>query len=313
MNNDLPIPRVLRIEPAGACNLRCQHCPTGLIKLKRGIMSDQVIKRITEEALKHSNIIDTIVLYHGGEPFLNKNFFTILSGLKKVVSARIKTVSNGMLLDEPLVTKIVQSGLDEIEISLDGETEIRNDMVRKNSSGRKVISSIRQIWEKARVYGRTNFKITVSHVYFGKKKAGGELDLTEPKKAPKWILEGLGPAANDILFKPHPAMEWPDFKINDELFEVVSVRRHDGFLRECDNIESTITVRWDGQVVACCFDLTSQLVMGNILNQNLEEIWQSIEYGTIREQISQGKPNKTCAQCNQISPKQKYLVLKNGN
>jgi len=32
-------PKVLRIEPAGLCNLKCQHCPTGTVDMKRGIMN----------------------------------------------------------------------------------------------------------------------------------------------------------------------------------------------------------------------------------------------------------------------------------
>ena len=58
-------------------------------------------------------------------------------------------------------------------------------------------------------------------MFISERKSWRELDLTTV--APKGIRR-FGPAANDILFKPHPAMEWPDFKINDELFEVVSVR-----------------------------------------------------------------------------------------
>ena len=39
------------------------------------------------------------------------------------------------------------------------------------------------------------------------------------------------------------------------------------------NTENTITIRSNGDVVPCCYDLTSKLVMGNIRENSLAQIW----------------------------------------
>jgi len=69
-----PFPKVLRLEPASSCNFHCIHCPTGLnLNSSLGIMSEQTFSQIYEQIKKFR--FRMIVLYHGGEPFLNKNFF----------------------------------------------------------------------------------------------------------------------------------------------------------------------------------------------------------------------------------------------
>jgi len=56
-----------------------------------------------------------IVFYHGGEPFLNKNFSKMLQLLKDNGAKKVKTVTNGMLLTDKLVSEIIELGHDEIE------------------------------------------------------------------------------------------------------------------------------------------------------------------------------------------------------
>ena len=79
-----PLPRVVRIEPSSLCNLKCIHCPTGTKRdIKGGNMPDEVFCKIIEE-LKAYNGVDVVVLYHGGEPFLNKNIFGMIQ-LQEIV------------------------------------------------------------------------------------------------------------------------------------------------------------------------------------------------------------------------------------
>jgi radical SAM protein with 4Fe4S-binding SPASM domain len=311
MKTEPVFPKVVRIEPAGSCNLRCQHCPTGLISMGRGIMSGDVFRKTIEDLQRLKASVETVVLYHGGEPLINKSFFEFLKEVKEQLCVKVKTVTNGMLLNEGMINKIIESELDEIEISLDGEALGVNDLIRRNSSGRKVLAGIKALQEKQRLSGRRNLKISVSHVYFLKKTSGGQATPPSAQSMPSWISRELGAAAGEVAFKSTPAMTWPDFKVNGELFDLISIQRQKEFLKRCDNMENTITIRWNGDVVACCFDLTSKLVMGNIMKNRLDEIWASSIYGKLREQIAGGCPEGICKSCNQIAPRQWFLALKN--
>jgi radical SAM protein with 4Fe4S-binding SPASM domain len=78
---------------------------------------------------------------------------------------------------------------------------------------------------------------------------------------------------------------------------------------ECDHIVSTMTVRADGTIVPCCYDLTSQLPMGNIHTDSLQNIWHNEQYQKLRESIKTKKFYSICANCATVRPPI-YLVPK---
>jgi len=53
----------------------------------------------------------------------------------------------------------------------------------------------------------------------------------------------------------------------------------------CDHVNNLMTIRSNGDVVACCYDLTSKLVMGNIMKEDPFEIWNNDDYQLLRESI----------------------------
>ena len=59
-----------------------------------------------------------MVFYHGGEPLLNKSFYSMVSNVRELSNdLLIKTVTNGMSLNESNILKLLKCGLDEVEIS----------------------------------------------------------------------------------------------------------------------------------------------------------------------------------------------------
>jgi MoaA/NifB/PqqE/SkfB family radical SAM enzyme len=142
-------PKVLRIEPASKCNLACVHCPTGIIEMERGVMSLDIFQKILIEIQENKENIKVIVLYHGGEPFLNKNFFKMVKQIKEINNNfYIKTVSNGTVLNEKIIDQIVCSDIDLIEFSLDGYSLEDSEKIRKKSSASKTIENIKKLLEK---------------------------------------------------------------------------------------------------------------------------------------------------------------------
>lgn len=140
-----PFPRVIRIEPAGACNLACSHCPTGTIKMPRGLMNSDTFATIIDSLKKNINSVKAVVLYHGGEPLLNKSFTQMVKAVKSLGIPLVKTVSNGMLLNQTTIDDIIDSKLDVIEISLDGDRPETNNLVRRNSDYNKVVANIKTL------------------------------------------------------------------------------------------------------------------------------------------------------------------------
>ena len=67
--------------------------------MDRGLMGVEVFECVLSEIAVHKDAIKVIVLYHGGEPLLNNNFYNMVARIKDINnSIFIKTVSNGMAL-----------------------------------------------------------------------------------------------------------------------------------------------------------------------------------------------------------------------
>ena len=131
----MKIPRVIRIEPSAKCNLSCRHCPTGTVEMARGVMSSEVFERCLK-FIKYDEV-KVVVLYHGGEPLLNKHFYSMANRIKKIrKDILLKTVSNGVALTKTNSKKLISSGIDEIEFSLDGLSFVENDYIRIGGGGR---------------------------------------------------------------------------------------------------------------------------------------------------------------------------------
>ncbi|RMF64216.1 MAG: radical SAM protein, partial [Calditrichaeota bacterium] len=66
-------PFILTVEPTNLCNLRCPLCVTGNGKLTRnaGQMDFDLFRRIIDDV---GEFLFYLLLYHQGEPFLNKRF-----------------------------------------------------------------------------------------------------------------------------------------------------------------------------------------------------------------------------------------------
>lgn len=295
-----PFPRVVRIEPASQCNLACSHCPTGTVDMERGVMSASTFARIRAALQKHRDEIKVVVLYHGGEPLLNKMFFDWIREIKSINSQFfVKTVSNGMALTEAMAKKLLNTPIDAIEFSLDGESGDESQLIREKSSTAKIVGNIKYLLSLKAAQGVAKPEIFIATTQFLRSR----FDNPEVK-IPEWLHETFPEGVAG--FKGALAMQWPHMGRVTK-YEVVKAA---GVDRDaCDHVINTITIRADGTVVPCCYDLTSKLPMGNVNEDELEEIWNSDRYLMLRRSIREKKYISICANCAVVRPGN-YLIPK---
>jgi len=300
----LALPRVLRIEPASQCNLACIHCPTGTINMKREIMKEVVFERISSEIELHKDKIKVIVLYHGGEPLLNSNFYNMVARIKNINNnIFIKTVSNGISLTKKHASDIINSGIDLIEFSLDGATAVESQRIRLKSNTPHIINNIKYLIALKKIHDSVKPEIFIATTQFIRDNISTNFP-NEPN-VPDWLKETFG---DDVAgYKPTYALRWPHMGNSGEFdfFEPVSSMDTD----KCDHLINTITIRADGSIVPCCYDLTSKLIMGNILSDSLSDIWNGNKYFLLRESISLKKYISICNTCAVVRPPV-YLIPK---
>jgi len=288
--NILPFPQVVRIEPAASCNFKCIHCPTGLDMSPTGIMSPEtftkVVSSLEKVITKQGHLFKVIVLYHGGEPLLNKNFFEMVR-ISKKLAGFVKTVTNGSKLNNEVIQKIIDSGLDHIEVSLDGISAGENDKIRINHVGATFDSISKQVIaliKMRRQKGKQTPKVFISNTQIPETT---EQTVNEPQE-PQYILDAFKDVADDITCKCAWAMVWPGMPVKTQ-------NRPD--FNFCIHVVQDITIRSNGDVVPCCYDLINKMPMGNILLEDLETLWNNQNYQNLRKDVEDFNPPNLCRGC----------------
>lgn len=263
-------------------------------------MSQATFARIKTALEQHRAEVKVVVLYHGGEPLLNKSFFDWVREIKEINPGFfVKTVSNGMALTETAATNLLESGIDVVEFSLDGVSADESRQVREKSDTAKIVRNINNLIALKEARQLTKPEIFIATTQFLRSRA------EKPEvNIPEWLSRAF--PTGIAGFKGALAMQWPHMGrvTKYEIVKSVGVDKN-----ECDHVVNTITIRADGTVVPCCYDLTTKLPMGNVNESDLGEIWNSARYIELRRSIREKEYMSVCANCAVVRPG-KYLIPK---
>lgn len=150
--------RATRIDLAitERCNLRCRHCITSAPERTRAgtarTLSPHLLDRICDDLA----FAEHVGFVYGGEPLVEPALFDVLSALREARAGEptvVHVLTNGALLDEPMLDRLVASGVSSIAISLDGATRATNDAVREGGSFDRVVENLRGAAERRRATG----------------------------------------------------------------------------------------------------------------------------------------------------------------
>jgi MoaA/NifB/PqqE/SkfB family radical SAM enzyme len=134
-------PASIIMDVSGACNLNCTMCSLKewFPKSEPKMMSPEIVDKIVSyvKNIKH------ITLQCNCEPLINPDVHLIIQSLKKEnPSIVVSLVTNGTLLSMERSQQLIQGGVDEIAISIDGATKESYERVRKGANFEKVMENI---------------------------------------------------------------------------------------------------------------------------------------------------------------------------
>jgi radical SAM protein with 4Fe4S-binding SPASM domain len=116
-------------ELTSRCNMRCLHCASDL-----GDGRTRGDELTLDEALRVCRELKDLdcenVVLSGGEAILRREWETIARALVRL-GLNVSLISNGLLIDEALATRIHDAGLCRVALSLDG-LEATHNTIRRN-------------------------------------------------------------------------------------------------------------------------------------------------------------------------------------
>src|SRR5712691_8543368 len=112
------LPRSIYIEPTSRCNELCQQCPRTLLSREddRDLSFDN-FRYIVDQF----PVLEHVVLHGVGEPLLNKELPRMVRYLKER-GTYVLFNSNGIALTAKKGQELIDAGLDEYRLSMDGST-----------------------------------------------------------------------------------------------------------------------------------------------------------------------------------------------
>lgn len=296
-------PDVIRIEPVGICNFRCIHCPTGTHPNSRQMLKADKFSHICHQFGEKGFIPRVVVLYHGGEPLLNKNLPDYVRTLKDIGVTKVHIVTNGRLLTGGVSEKLITAGIDELHISFDGESADENNAIRKNGDFYRDALNVKTFYAIYKEIGFKKVRVLVSNVQIVNHAGSHKERLETPRYLTRYFLSDCP----EIEFQSIPAMVWPGFRKYDE-YEVEAFPQR--VPEYCGSLFETLTILSNGDVVPCCYDLVGEVVFGNVFESNIFDLWNSQKYSEFRANFRRQIYSDLCRKCVLVSPR--YLCKKRG-
>lgn len=285
---------LLHIEISSNCNLECKYCivSNGYNLIERGFISDAVLDRAIE-GINELKTIKNIQISALGEPTLNPQLVNICERIYKETYVRnIQFFTNGMLFDRKLSDEISKLPLNfKITFSVDGHTPEENNSYRKGSDYEKVKKNIKYFLKK--IEKKDNFWVRIHNLQINSQD---DEDITPPE----FLLNDFG----NIQIDAHRPFTFPSL-LHHQLQEngiCVYAKAHK---KICKRTFAETTIRHNGDVIRCHWDSKCEVVMGNILESSLKDIWLGDAYIEQRKKMMPEVPfdqlPEVCKRCHAMN------------
>lgn len=278
-------PVVFQIELTNHCPMTCQMCPrTHVMERPLGYMSAEMFQRIVDQAAGGTA---KVFMHHFGDSLLHPELGTLIRyatdrGILTYLSA------NPALLTRTRIEALVDGGLHQLVLSLDGVTSGTSEAVRGRAA-RNVELAERRVRELIAYRARQG----ATAPYIVMQIVRQRQNLHE---VPAWLEKWQNVAGVDrVKVKSYVTWDGSQDEINELRLEPSKV----GSDIVCERPWTSVTVLWDGRVVPCCFDYDGIMPLGDLRDQSLEEIWRGEPLVDLRKKHKAGDLSsiKLCAQC----------------
>ena len=264
------------IEATNLCNTRCLHCPHEVMRRPRGMMASTTFETIVRQIREHVRGERFSLSFSGmGEPLLNPAIYQFIQHVSADAFTSFST--NGTLLTEQNVRRLIDAGLDVIYLSFNGDDADLYSRMMGGLSFEKVTANMRRAVELSR---GTRLRI-VAHVCITK---ANQHRLVQIKR--RLEQEGVGSVIFSLVHSRGGNLQ------DRSLCDTPPMPEEHWI---CDVMQNTLFVDWRGRVLICSNDLHGEHSLGDLLTEPLEVVLQRRV-----ELLAQAVPLKICRECNDI-------------
>jgi radical SAM protein with 4Fe4S-binding SPASM domain len=283
------------------------------LKRKQGILKFNNFKKVFDQINPAYLNLTGI-----GEPFLNPELFKIIKYAKQK-KAMVKLDTNGTLLNQENINKILDTKIDIISVSIDGTNKKSYEMIRVGSDFELIKKNIKNLIKKR---NETKSKTRV-HMFFVLQeknvvclpefiKLAGELKFDYVAGG---FVVTLGKNENrankifnynkdvaELISNTKNIISQTNVEVSiDPLLTYLTTKQNKEFYNEktpCYMPWYSTFITWDGWVNPCDFSCDNEIVFGNAFSEPFKKIWNNKKYKEFRKRILKKRSEvKICKGC----------------
>ncbi|MCQ2342900.1 MAG: radical SAM protein [Paludibacteraceae bacterium] len=322
-----PMPTFLSVEPANICQLACPQCPVGKAAANRVCTGEPTAKQPRTQ-IRDRHLLDlqqfqtilaqtrgyvhTIQFFFQGEPLLNRDLPEMIR-LAHEQHIYTVTSTNAQALTPQLATRLIQSGLDRIIVSIDGLSDESYTAYRQGGSIEQALAGLTYLRQaKQAVNGHTHIELQCLRLRsnesewdtFRKQYRQLGADSLTLKTAQIYDYEHGNPLMpSDNRYSRYAPMPDGTYLPKNRLPHWYNrLLPH----QPCHRLLTGCVITVNGDVLPCCFDKSHRHTMGNIFASPAQEkaatslyaIWHSDAFRTFRHQVRMSRSHFTmCDNC----------------
>jgi len=284
-------PIVVTIETINICNFRCVYCPQSNelahLAAGRGVMALTDFRRIVAN-LQSAFTIRSVSLQRDGEPLLNRRIDEYVAHLTQHgIAAGFS--SNCSRLNDEIIGRLLDAGLRRVKTDFCADPE-RYERLRIRGRWQETLDGIRRLLAVA---AKRSVPLKVCITDLGTHAVSAE----ESRRAIAKLRALFAPWQDRVVVIPvrfHNALGQSLVNLGGH-----SEKPRRGRYCRCHQPWVNVTVDFAGRVVSCCRDLRSEVVLGNLLEQSISEIWNGESMRRLRRALIERRPDTvpTCRVC----------------
>ena len=276
-------PLHLDLEINGKCNLRCAMCSRsiyGKAMINQGLSREEIVKILEESQGKSYSLL----LGNNDEPLVDKEkCLWVLEEATRRGFIDIFLGTNGVLLDEEVISGIIALKVSRLTVSIDAAKPATYQAIRGKDAYASVIKNLELFLKLRARHASVVPMLRVSFV---------EMEANRAEK--QEFLEYWDGKADNILIQ-----ECIDLTRTPE--ELSERQRQELFASKdiCLQPFRRLAVSGDGEIYPCCCFISDKKSLGNIKTVSLAQAWNSPYIKSMRAKLidKNFKDIPFCARC----------------
>lgn len=298
-------PYTLLIEPSNFCNFKCIQCFQSIksenyLNKHKGLMDMNLYNEIIKQFKNwDGDRLKVLKLSLYGEPFTNPNFCEMLKSAKSSnISERIETTTNASVMTKEICEKLVEYEIDYIRVSIYSVSQEKHQKITNSPI------NILSIYNNLKYIQKLKKEKSSERPFISVKMID-----TYSKENEEFLNRYKSVADEVYIDKPHNWIAHKEKSFINSLYGDIEKEKLELDLARtmskriaCPMPFTTLAIRNNGDVSPCCVDWLGGTNLGNILEQNIIDIWNSDRMYEFRKMQLENRrfENSSCRKCDLV-------------